>query len=197
MAPITPFLTEVMFQNLRKALPPPAAASVHFQNIPEASPAQEGDDRIEVSVTRMQTVIELGRVVRERRNVPTRTPLRRLTVAHADPAFVADITGAHFPQFCAPCLRASSCFRALVAPCAALLWPSVVSLRCFGSLCSDAHAAAAADSRTRRPRLRRRHHRCALSTFLFCELFLLLVCALPAVPVPSFRRAWPCCGHAL
>lgn len=93
MAPLTPFLTETMFQNLRRSLPQGSPMSIHFLDIPSSVPAQPGDEQIEASVSRMQTVIELGRVIRERRNLPLRTPLRCLTVAHEDPAFIADLTG--------------------------------------------------------------------------------------------------------
>lgn len=36
MSPFTPFLTEVMYQNLRRCLPEGAPESVHFCDIPEA-----------------------------------------------------------------------------------------------------------------------------------------------------------------
>ena len=97
MAPLTPFLTETMYQSLRTCLPQNSAdapQSIHFLDIPHATPAHAGDARIEESVARMQTVIELGRTLRERQNRPLRTPLRCLTVAHADPAFLSDLSGA-------------------------------------------------------------------------------------------------------
>lgn len=94
MSPLTPFLTETMYGNLRRCLPEGAPESVHFQTIPEAAPEAEGDPQIVRSVARMQAVIELGRVVRDRQNRPLRTPLKRLTVAHADAAFLADLNGA-------------------------------------------------------------------------------------------------------
>lgn len=94
MSPLTPFLTETMYRNLRRCLPPDAPESVHFQSIPEAAPEAEGDPQIVHSVARMQAVIELGRVARERQNRPLRTPLKRLTVAHSDAAFLADLNGA-------------------------------------------------------------------------------------------------------
>jgi isoleucyl-tRNA synthetase len=112
MSPLTPFLTETMYSNLRRCLPEDAPESVHFQSIPEAEPEQPGDPQIVCSVARMQSVIELGRVVRERQNCPLRTPLRTLTVAHADPAFIADLTGARVrtcqPRGCAYCPPISS-----------------------------------------------------------------------------------------
>lgn len=95
MSPLTPFLTETMYCNLRRCLPASAPQSVHFQDIPANIPEQPGDPQIVESVARMQSVIELGRVLREQRKCPLRTPLKCLTVAHADPAFVQDLTGAY------------------------------------------------------------------------------------------------------
>ncbi|GBF99525.1 hypothetical protein Rsub_11959 [Raphidocelis subcapitata] len=93
LSPFTPFLCEVMYQNLRRALPAGEPESVHFCDIPEARPAHEGDARIEASVARMQRVIELGRAIRERQNRPLKAPLARLVVVSADRAFLADIEG--------------------------------------------------------------------------------------------------------
>ena len=110
MAPLTPFLTETMYQNLRRCLPADSAPqSIHFREIPEATPPQDGDAQIERSVARMQTVVELGRTLRERQSRPLRTPLRALTVAHADPAFLKDLTGTLAGSAFAPecrCMRA-------------------------------------------------------------------------------------------
>lgn len=96
MSPFTPFLTEAMYQNLRRCLPGGAAgspASVHFCDIPEARAARDGDARIERSVARMQKVIELGRVIRERQNRPLKAPLARLVVVASDAEFLADVEG--------------------------------------------------------------------------------------------------------
>ena len=56
MAPFTPFLTEAMYQNLARCLPASAAPppSVHFCPFPSEQPAQPGDERIQLSVDRMQ-----------------------------------------------------------------------------------------------------------------------------------------------
>ena len=98
MSPLTPFLTETMYSNLRRCLPSDAPESVHFQDIPASLPEQTGDPQIVESVARMQSVIELGRVLREQKKCPLRTPLKCLTVAHADPYFVQDLTGVHSPR---------------------------------------------------------------------------------------------------
>ena len=80
MAPFTPFFTEAMFRNLRRAAPAagPGAlpASVHFCAFPEPPPRGERDARIERSVARMSQVIELARTIRERHNRSIKTPLR-------------------------------------------------------------------------------------------------------------------------
>ncbi|CAI5480895.1 unnamed protein product [Closterium sp. Yama58-4] len=117
MAPFTPFFTEAMYQNLRKALPQrPAAAdgeggragglggvaedeehvewaeeSVHFCCFPSSD--QHVDERTERSVERMMKVIDLARNIRERNNRPLKTPLREMVVVHPDAEFLEDITG--------------------------------------------------------------------------------------------------------
>ncbi|KAI3433769.1 hypothetical protein D9Q98_003575 [Chlorella vulgaris] len=93
MAPFTPFFTEAMYQNLRRALPSDAPASVHFCSIPEAQEAQAGDAQIQTSVERMQRVIELARTIRERHNRGVKMPVREVVVVHSDQAFLNDLTG--------------------------------------------------------------------------------------------------------
>ncbi|KOC69966.1 Isoleucine--tRNA ligase, cytoplasmic [Habropoda laboriosa] len=84
-APFIPFLTEFMFQRLVKVLPLSKANmdSVHYQMIPEPS-LQLIDEKIEKAVSYMQTVIELGRVVRDRKTIPVKYPLPEVVVIHQD-----------------------------------------------------------------------------------------------------------------
>ncbi|KAI7845602.1 hypothetical protein COHA_000889 [Chlorella ohadii] len=93
MAPFTPFFTEAIYQNLRRALPVGAPESVHFCDIPEAEAAQAGDERVQTSVERMQRVIELARTIRERHNVSVKRPVREVVVVHPDQGFLDDLTG--------------------------------------------------------------------------------------------------------
>lgn len=88
MAPFTPFFTEVLYQNLRKVLNG-SEGSIHYCSFPEV----EGKrwERIEQSVSRMMTVIDLARNIRERRNKPLKTPLRNMVVVHPDEDFLQDI----------------------------------------------------------------------------------------------------------
>eukprot|EP01026_Neomeris_dumetosa_P059265 TRINITY_DN5532_c0_g3_i2.p2 TRINITY_DN5532_c0_g3~~TRINITY_DN5532_c0_g3_i2.p2 ORF type:complete len:545 (-),score=73.61 TRINITY_DN5532_c0_g3_i2:303-1937(-) len=93
MAPFTPFFTESMFQNMRLCMGPSAPLSVHFCEIPAMQPEEEGDKHIQVSVERMQRVIDLARTIRERRNVPLKFPLKNLIVVHTDQEFLEDMEG--------------------------------------------------------------------------------------------------------
>ena len=76
-APFTPFLTEHMYQNLRKVLPDTVeTCSVHFLSYPTPNQSYL-NDAVERRMSRMQTVIELGRVARERRTLPVK--VRRMS----------------------------------------------------------------------------------------------------------------------
>jgi hypothetical protein len=48
---------------------------------------------MEQSVSRMMTVIDLARNIRERHNKPLKSPLREMVVVHPDVNFLDDITG--------------------------------------------------------------------------------------------------------
>lgn len=94
MAPFTPFLSETIYQNLRPFLPesvlPKDSRSVHFLDYPEKRP-EFYDHRIETAVARMQRVIELGRVIREKESISLKTPLKTLVVLHHNPEYLEDI----------------------------------------------------------------------------------------------------------
>ena len=92
MAIFTPYLAESIYQNLKAALPPSAddIRSVHFLAFPLVKESYFNPS-IERMVSRMQVVIELGRTIRERRNVALKTPLRELVVIHGDPSFLEDV----------------------------------------------------------------------------------------------------------
>lgn len=93
MAPFTPFFTEMMYQNLRKAVKnEPTPASVHWCDIPEAEVGLAGDQQLEESVSRMQRVIDVIRHLRDRHNRSVKVPLREVIVVHPDSAFLEDLT---------------------------------------------------------------------------------------------------------
>ncbi|KAI9321518.1 isoleucyl-tRNA synthetase [Dichotomocladium elegans] len=94
MAPFTPFLTENMYQTLKQFIPKNPKIvddrSVHFLDFPTVR-QEYFDPEIERAVGRMQTVIELGRNIREKKNISLKTPLKELVVIHPDPQYHADI----------------------------------------------------------------------------------------------------------
>lgn len=90
MAPFTPFLTELMYKTLRQLLPDKSLESVHFNMIPEPK-LNFVNIEIERAVQRMQAVIELGRVMRDRKTIPIKYPLPELIVIHRDPNYLKDI----------------------------------------------------------------------------------------------------------
>jgi len=91
MTPFTPFFTEYMYQNLRFVLPEAQRQdSIHYEMFPEPR-AEALNARIEEAVSRMQNVIELGRVSRDRKKLPIKTPLLELKVVHSDAQYLADL----------------------------------------------------------------------------------------------------------
>ncbi|XP_059654270.1 isoleucine--tRNA ligase, cytoplasmic-like [Cornus florida] len=90
MAPFTPFFTEVLYQNLRKVCNG-LEESIHYCRFPQEE--GKGGERIEQSVNRMMTIIDVARNIRERHNKPLKTPLREMVVVHPDTEFLDDITG--------------------------------------------------------------------------------------------------------
>ncbi|KAL9094189.1 MAG: hypothetical protein Q9165_003604 [Trypethelium subeluteriae] len=96
LAPFTPFITDNIYLRLlpyiRKELQAEDPRSVHFLAFPEVR-TELFDDAIERRVGRMQRVIELGRVSRERRTIGLKTPLKSLVVIHPDAQYLEDVRG--------------------------------------------------------------------------------------------------------
>lgn len=94
LAPFTPFITETIYQRLiphiPKALQGQDPRSVHFLAFPDVR-EELFDAEIERRVGRMQRVIELARVSRERRTIGLKTPLKTLVVIHPDSQYLNDI----------------------------------------------------------------------------------------------------------
>lgn len=95
MAPFTPFITELIYQKLRPLIDPTSVQekdtqSIHYLMLP---PVREHliDKRIEAAVSRMQSVIELGRVIRDRKTLPVKYPLKEVIVIHQDQEALSDI----------------------------------------------------------------------------------------------------------
>ncbi|XP_014785277.1 isoleucine--tRNA ligase, cytoplasmic [Octopus bimaculoides] len=95
MAPFIPFLTEHMYQNLRQFLPQKKGSkqdmrSIHFLSYPSVNDSLIKKD-IERAVFQMQCVIEMGRVVRDRKTLPVKYPLKEVVAIHKDPEALEDI----------------------------------------------------------------------------------------------------------
>ncbi|KAM3878504.1 isoleucine--tRNA ligase, cytoplasmic [Diretmus argenteus] len=95
MAPFTPFITEMMYRNLHHLIDPAFleekdASSIHYLMLPQVRESVI-DKRIESAVSQMQSVIELGRVIRDRKTLPVKYPLKEVVVIHQDPEALKDI----------------------------------------------------------------------------------------------------------
>ncbi|KAK4054669.1 isoleucine--tRNA ligase [Microbotryomycetes sp. JL221] len=93
-----PFLTENVYQGLIPFFPSNTqdmnlgsdVRSVHFLPFPQIR-EEYFDPTIERQVARLQSVIELGRVIRERKNLPVKTPLAELVIFHHDSEYLSDV----------------------------------------------------------------------------------------------------------
>ncbi|EEQ84226.1 isoleucyl-tRNA synthetase [Blastomyces dermatitidis ER-3] len=94
LAPFTPFITDNIYLRLLPHIPKSLQAednrSVHFLPFPEVR-EELFDDVIERQVGRMQKVIELGRIARERRSIGLKSPLKTLVVIHQDQQYLDDV----------------------------------------------------------------------------------------------------------
>uniref|UniRef100_A0A914VF94 Isoleucine--tRNA ligase, cytoplasmic n=1 Tax=Plectus sambesii TaxID=2011161 RepID=A0A914VF94_9BILA len=94
MAPFTPFLTEMMWRNLRHLLDPAGdvkpEASVHYVMIPDANTALI-DEAVERRVRALQSVVEIVRVMRDRKGLPMKYPLSEVVVIQRDTQFLDDV----------------------------------------------------------------------------------------------------------
>jgi len=82
-APVLPFVTERLYQDLVRAVDPDAPTSVHHLDYPVADPALIDRD-LEETMAVVRTVVNLGRGLRKRTGLRIRQPLRRLTVVTRD-----------------------------------------------------------------------------------------------------------------
>ncbi len=79
MAPLTPFVTERVWQDVVRPVTPDAPESVHLADWPSYDP-QAIDDRLREQMSLARRVVELGRAARAEARVKTRQPLRRALV---------------------------------------------------------------------------------------------------------------------
>jgi len=91
MAPLTPFIVETMYLNLRKAIKQEnVELSVHFLPIPQVNRDAINKD-IERKIANLQTVIELGRNVRDKEKLKVKQPLTEVIVFHPNEQVLQDV----------------------------------------------------------------------------------------------------------
>lgn len=94
LAPFTPFLTDTVYLRLLPHIPESLrgedSRSVHFLPFPEVR-EELFDEVVERRVARMQKVIDLGRLSRERRAIGVKAPLKTLVVIHQDQQYLDDV----------------------------------------------------------------------------------------------------------
>lgn len=102
MAPFTPYLADNIYQKIKPYFPTellesfsvnPAIKdirSVHFLSYPSVR-EELFDSAIEVAVSRMQKVIDLGRNIREKKSISLKTPLKELAILNSDEGYLKDV----------------------------------------------------------------------------------------------------------
>lgn len=101
MAPFTPFLTEYLYQFLRKLQPSyPEAAngggtslpvkagksdSVHFLHLPKFNEGRMNEDAV-AAMKVLQGIVEQGRNVREKRTISTKYPVKQVVIIMRNPS---------------------------------------------------------------------------------------------------------------
>ena len=85
-------MAETTYQNLYKFLPPSKedVRSVHFVSSPEVK-REYFNAEVERSVGRMQSVIELGRYIRDQKTISLKTPCRKLIIINPEAQYHDDI----------------------------------------------------------------------------------------------------------
>ena len=92
-SPFIPFITEFIYQNLKKGLPSDSSLleeSIHFLLIPEYE-EQLLDNKIEEIMNNMISVIELGRKLREKNKIMLKKPIAKFSVINYDKKFLDNL----------------------------------------------------------------------------------------------------------
>jgi isoleucyl-tRNA synthetase len=110
MGPFTPFVTEYFYQHLRKLQPsykdaidgggaknpvmPGKSDSVHFLKLPSYDVTRLNSEAVE-AMEALQSVVEQARIIREKRNISLRTPIKSVVAVFRDPSdtVINGITG--------------------------------------------------------------------------------------------------------
>lgn len=89
MAPLVPFITERVWQDVVRSVDPSAPSSVHLATWPSYDEAAV-DEELSAGVALARRLVELGRAARADAKVRTRQPLRRALVASSAHARLSD-----------------------------------------------------------------------------------------------------------
>ena len=92
IAPMLPFVSEAIYQNLVAEPGGETGDSVHLCDYPKVDESRI-DAALEDRVARTRQVVRLGRALRERHRLRTRQPLAQVVVVHHDADFCAAIRG--------------------------------------------------------------------------------------------------------
>ena len=85
LAPVMPFWTEDIYQNLVRGVDPSAPVSVHLTDWPQARDDRR-DPRLDAAMAEVQRVVRAGRAARNAANVKLRQPLRSALIQVPDDA---------------------------------------------------------------------------------------------------------------
>ncbi len=85
LAPIIPFVSEAIYQNLVRGLEPDAPESIHLCSYPEAEPIAI-DEEVIRDIDAVVKLVEMGRHARNKVNLKIRQPLSKLQYAVSDDA---------------------------------------------------------------------------------------------------------------
>jgi len=91
MAPILPFVTEEMYQNLVRSWDHEAHESVHHCTFPTARP-ERVDAGLNATMDKVLEVVELARMARQKAQIKIRQPLARMLIKLPENAKTADFT---------------------------------------------------------------------------------------------------------
>ncbi|MDO5344128.1 MAG: isoleucine--tRNA ligase [Lachnospiraceae bacterium] len=91
-APMIPFMTEDIYQNIVRKVDPEAPESIHLCDFPKADDAKI-DKELEDNMEEVLKIVVMGRACRNTANIKNRQPIGRMFVkaAHGLPEFFADI----------------------------------------------------------------------------------------------------------
>lgn len=92
LAPVLPFITEHLYQDLVARHHPAAVRSVHHRDFPDADSSLI-DTNLEESMEVVREVVRLGRNLRKREGHRVRQPLSRITVLTHDPRVASAVSG--------------------------------------------------------------------------------------------------------